>query len=92
MLRRDPAFSKGRPLPMQFFPERIELGGCQGFKVQLRASHSSPENAEWIIDARAVSDGQVLYLFTVRARAEHYEKVLGTFDRVLATLKLSSPK
>ena len=92
ILRRDPAFSKGRPLPMQFFPERIELGGCQGFKVQLRAAHSNPENAEWIIDTRVISDGQVLYLFSVRARAEHYQKVLDTFERVLATLKLSSPK
>lgn len=92
MVRRDPAFAKGRPLPMQFFPERIELGGCQGFKVQLRAAHSSPQDAEWIMDARAVSDGKVLYLFAVRARAEHYQKILGTFEKVLATLKLSSPK
>jgi len=92
MARNDPAFSKGRALPMQFFPERIELGGCQGFKVQLRASHSNPERAEWIIDARAVSDGRVLYLFSLRARAEHYQKVLDTFERVLATIKLSSPR
>jgi hypothetical protein len=92
MVRKDPAFSRGRALPMQFFPERIELGGCQGFKVQLRAMHSSPEQAEWIIDARAVSDGRVLYLFALRARAEHYQKALGTFEKVLATLKLSSPK
>ena len=92
MVRKDPAFSKGRPLPMQFFPERIELGGCQGFKVQLRASHSSPQNAEWIIDVRAVSDGKVLYLFSLRTRAEHYQEVLSTFERVLATLKLSSSR
>ena len=91
MVRNDPAFSKGRAMPMQFFPERIELGGCQGFKVQLRASHSNPENAEWIIDVRAVSDGKVLYLFSLRARAEHYQKMLGTFEKVLTTLKLSSP-
>jgi hypothetical protein len=92
MARNDPAFSKGRELPMQFFPERIELGGCQGFKVQLRALHSNPEKAEWIIDVRAVSDGTVLYLFSLRARIEHYKQILGTFERVLATLKLSSAR
>jgi hypothetical protein len=91
MVRRDPAFSKGRPLPTQFLPERIELGGCQGFKVHLRASHSNPD-AEWTIDARVISDGRVLYLFSLRARAEHYQKTLETFERVLATLKLSSPR
>jgi hypothetical protein len=91
MVRRDPAFSKGRALPTQFLPERIELGGCQGFKVHLRASHSNPD-AEWTIDARVISDGRVLYLFSLRARAENYQKTLGTFERVLATLKLSSPR
>jgi len=91
MVRRDPAFSKGRPLPTQFLPERIELGGCRGFKVHLRASHSNPD-AEWTIDARVISDGRVLYLFSLRARAEHYQKTLGTFERVLATLKLSTPR
>jgi len=91
MVRRDPAFSKGRPLPTQFLPERIELGGCQGFKVHLRAAHSNPD-AEWTIDARVISDGRVLYSFSLRARAEHYQKTLETFEKVLATLKLSSPR
>ncbi len=92
MARNDPAFSKGRTLPTQFLPERIELGGCQAFKVYLRALHSNPVKAEWVIDVRAVSDGRVLYLFSLRARAEHYQMVLSTFESVLATLKLSSPK
>jgi len=91
MVRRDPAFSKGRALPTQFLPERIELGGCQGFKVHLRASHSNPD-AEWTIDVRAISDGKVLYLFSLRATSEHYQKTLGIFEKVLETLKLSSPR
>ena len=91
MVRNDPAISKGREIPTQFLPKRIELGGCQGFKVEVRAKHSKPEKAEWIVDVRAVSDGRVLYLFSLRARAEHYQKVLSTFESVLATLKLSSP-
>lgn len=91
MVRRDPAYAKGRTLPSQFLPERIDLGGCQGFKVYLRAAHSNPD-VEWVIDARAISDGKVLYLFTLRARAEHYQKTLPTFEKALATLKLSPPR
>ena len=81
----------GRLVPTQFLPKRIVLGGCQGFRVLMRAKYSKPEKAEWVVDVRAASDGKVLYLFSLRARAEHYETVLGTFENALATLKLSSP-
>ncbi|PYT33590.1 MAG: hypothetical protein DMF52_15320 [Acidobacteria bacterium] len=91
MVRNDSVISGGREVPTQFLPKRIELGGCQGFRVHMRAKHSKPEKAEWVVDVRAVSDGKVLYLFSLRARAEHYQNVLGTFESVLATFKLSSP-
>jgi len=92
MARNDPSIANGQELPSQFLPKRIELGGCQGFKVEVHALQRKPEKAKWIVDVRAVSDGRVLYLFSVRARAEHYQQVLGTFESVLATLKLSSPR
>jgi len=91
MVRSDSAISEGREVPTQFLPKRIELGGCQGFMVKMRAKHSKPEKAEWVVDVRAVSDGKVLYLFSLRARAEHYQSILGTFESVLATVKLVSP-
>jgi hypothetical protein len=92
MVRSDPVISEGREVATQFLPKKIELGGCQGFKVEMRAKHSKPEKVEWVVDVRAVSDGKVLYLFSLRTTAEHYKETLGTFESALATLKLSSPQ
>lgn len=90
MVRNDSAISSGREVPTQFLPKHIELGGCQGFRVIMRAKHGQPDKAEWVVDVRAVSDGKVLYLFSLRAKAERYQNVLDTFERVLATIKLTA--
>jgi hypothetical protein len=90
IVRNDPVISEGREVPTQVLPKRIELGGCEGFKVEMRAKHSKPDKVEWVVDVRAVSDGKVLYLFSLRTTAEHYQAVLPTFERALETLKLSS--
>jgi len=92
MVGNDPVFGGAmrrmlRPLPPK--SKRVELAGCQGVKIEGRG-HMGPEKTEWVIDVRAVSDGKTLYLFSLRNTATNYSKNLETFERALATLKLSS--
>jgi hypothetical protein len=88
-LIKDPMFSAARQLlfatPLEH--KRIQLGGCQGFRYEGRG-----KNNEWMLDVRAVSDGKVIYLFTLRNRAEYFSKNVATFDQALGTLRLSKPE
>ena len=43
-----------------------------------------------MVDVRAVSDGKTLYLFSLRNTATNYSRNIETFEKALATLKLSS--
>ncbi len=70
---------------------RIELAGCQAFKIAGRAA-KGPEKTEWVVDVRALSDGKILYLLSLRNKADSYVKNLETFEKVLDTLKLSAPR
>jgi len=87
-LGRDPALSAMRRQFSYVTPrhEDIVLGGCKGVKFKLEASKGDAQN-HVIIDVRAVSDGQVLYLFGLRNLAHNYAKNVGVFDAAMASLQ-----
>jgi hypothetical protein len=86
-LKKDPAFSATQRHFAVLAPrhEDIQLGGCHGVKFVLEANKGNPAK-HWVIDVRAVSDGQVLYLFGLRNRADYHAENLGAFEAALATL------
>lgn len=62
---------------------KLALGGCAGLGYRF-------ESGGWIADIRAVSDGEVLYLFTLRNREERFAGNLAVFDAALASLRLAA--
>jgi hypothetical protein len=68
-----------------------DLGGCHGVKYLIDAHKDDPAR-HWTVDVRAVSDGKVLYLFSLRNRAEYFARNLEAFDRAMATVRFTSPK
>jgi hypothetical protein len=69
----------------------IELGGCHGVRFLIDAHKDDPPK-HWTVDVRAVADGTVLYLFSLRNKADHYAKNLETFERAIATVRFKSAK
>jgi hypothetical protein len=69
----------------------IEVGGCHGVRFQLEANKENPEK-HWKIDARAVSDGKVLYLFSVRHRGVYFEDSLAVFEKAMSTVQFKQAK
>jgi hypothetical protein len=90
-IAQDPALGGARrafSVGLQPRSTDIELGGCQGAKFLLDGPKSDGED-QWIIDVRVVSDGKVLYLFSLRNRARFYTQNLPLFERALATVKFT---
>jgi len=69
----------------------IELGGCRGVRFVIDANKDNPTK-HWTIDVRAVSDGKVLYLFSLRNRADHYAKNLETFEKAMTSVRFKLTK
>jgi hypothetical protein len=69
----------------------ISVGGCQGVRFQLEARKDDPAK-HWKIDVRAVSDGSVLYLFSVRHRGVYYEDNLAVFEKAMSTVQFKQTK
>lgn len=65
----------------------IDLGGCKGVRFEAHARKKDPEK-HWVVDLRAVSDGEVLYFFSLRNKAAHYDENRAAFDEALATVRL----
>lgn len=90
-INRDPAIATGgRRLLGGLEPSHtdITIGGCHGVRFQLEAHKDDPAK-HWKIDARAVSDGKVLYLFSVRHRGVYFDDSLAVFEQALNTVKFT---
>ena len=69
----------------------IELGGCRGVRFVIEAHKNDPAK-HWIADVRAVSDGKVLYLFSLRNKGNHYAKNIETFDSAMKSVRFKLAK
>ena len=67
--------------------EAATVGGCQGLHVRLDVK--SKDGTEWIVDVRAVSSGNTLYLFSLRNHKANFEKNVESYDKALSTLKMN---
>lgn len=85
-LKRDRIFGLGGRLFSMTAPRhtRITLAGCEAWRYE-----ASPK--DWILDVRAVSDGTVLYLFTLRNKRTFYEANLPVFEAAMASLRFLTP-
>lgn len=86
---QDPAVGAARRFFGAARPPRhteMQLGGCQGVKFLVDAQKNDPAK-HWTIDVRAVSDGKVLYLFSLRNKGGNYTRNLEAFEKALASVR-----
>jgi hypothetical protein len=69
----------------------IELGGCHGVRFVIDAHKDDPAKHA-IVDVRAVSDGKMLYLFSLRNKANHYAKNVETFEKAMTSVRFKLAK
>jgi hypothetical protein len=83
----DPLFSAGQGTEQSTRIEPIEVDGCNGLRVVRRSLQAGGE--ERILDLRAASDGETVFLVGLRSRRDRYESHLETFDTVAGSFRFS---
>ncbi len=68
--------------------QAISIGGCKGFRI--RGEVQTPRGDNWVHDVHVVSDGTVMYLFTLRNIKENYEKKREVYENTIATVRLTA--
>ena len=81
------SFGKGR-IVKELQARAISIGGCKGFRI--RGEVQTPRGDNWVHDVHVVSDGTVMYLFTLRNIKENYEKNLEAYENAIATVRLTA--
>jgi hypothetical protein len=71
----------------EFDEQWQSLAGCEGLRLVGRGRRN--DGTAVVLDARAVSDGETLFVFVLRSVADDYESRLRAFDKVLATFRFS---
>ena len=70
--------------------EPVSVGGCKGLRVRAKGQPASgPPVAT---DAYMASDGKTVYVFSLRAHAEYFDKNEEIFQKAVSTVKLSAAK
>ncbi len=87
LIGTDPMFGRGRTIREKLHAEPIVVGGCQGLRVRGKGTASTDVGKT--LDVFAASDGDVLFLFVLDNRDEHYSNNVSTFERVISTLRLA---
>jgi hypothetical protein len=93
-LKQDPAVSTlSSKITHATAPDHkeIELGGCRGVRFLIEARKNDAAKHR-ILDVRVVSDGKLLYLFTLRNRGDHYARNIEAFENAIASVRFKAAK
>ena len=88
MLKKDNMFARDRKVITPLTVTPISLGGCKG--IRLKGETEKQDGTRWVMDVHAVSDGEILYLFSLRNIKENYEKNLSVYEKAMSTVKFTS--
>jgi hypothetical protein len=91
MITGDPILGKGAAILEAPRSEPISVAGCKGIRIR-GTGQPAKENAPQTLDVYAVSDGNVLYLFTLRNHADNYKRNVDIFEKSVATVRLTATK
>jgi len=89
LIAKDPPF-KGKNALEPAHAEPAGVGGCKGVRVQ--AKGKSKSGSPLVVDTYMASDGQTVYIFSLRNLADNFEKNKDVFHQAVSTLKLSAAK
>jgi len=87
----DPMFGKGATIVEAPRSEPISVAGCKGIRI-LGTGKPAKGDTPQTTDVHAASDGQILYLFTLRGTADNYKKNTEVFQKAIATARLTAAK
>jgi len=65
----------------------FSVNGCKGLKIVARSRDA--DGAERVLDLRAVSDGETVFVFGMRGSAAHVERNRDPFETSVASLKFA---
>jgi hypothetical protein len=88
LLGRDQMFGLGRTIREKPHADQLVSGGCQGLRVRGKGAARTGDGK--ILDVFVVSDGEVVFFFKLLNLHEHYPKNVGTFERIVSTVKLNA--
>jgi len=85
-ITKDPIFGAARSYfaATPIHHDDVSIGGCQGVHYK-----GEGKKGEWVLDVRAVSDGRVLYLFSLRNKAENFAKNVDTYEKAIGTVQIT---
>jgi hypothetical protein len=66
-------------------PQPIDIGGCAGLRFRF-------DSQGWMTEVRAVSDGSVLYLFTLRNRREYFDTNFPVYDVATSSVRFTAER
>ena len=90
MIKKDKMFKDSKTL-LKPQAEAVTVAGCQGVRV-VGETEKKEDGRIWRVEMRAVSDGEFLYLFTVRHLSEHFDASAEVFEKAMGTLQLAGVK
>ncbi len=88
VLKRDPMFGRDRKVVRALETQPVTIGGCKGYRI--RGEAQKPDGTIWVMDVHVVSDGKILYLFSLRNIKENYESNLGLYEKAISTVRLTA--
>ena len=88
VLKRDPMFGRDRKVVRALETQPVTIGGCKGYRI--RGEAQKPDGTMWVMDVHVVSDGKILYLFSLRNVKENYESNLGLYEKAISTVRLTA--
>ena len=88
LIKKDRMFGRDRKIIAPLEASHTSFGGCKG--IRIKGETEKQGGARWIIDMHAVSDGKILYLFTLRNIKNNYEKNLSVYEKAMSTVQLTA--
>ena len=90
-IKHDQMFSKRFRKIRKLKGDTLTIAGCRGYRF-LAETEAKDGDEAWVLDVHAVSDGKLLYLFSLRNLREHYDENLNVFEQIMRTLTLTEPE
>lgn len=84
---RDPLFRGVRGEEESTRTEPWAVDGCHGLRIVRRSRPE--EGAEVVLDVRAVCDGETLFLFGLRSRADRFDADVEVFEQAVSHVRFS---
>ena len=89
LIGKDPEF-KGKNAVEAAHAESVAVGGCKGLRISAKGQRA--QGHPLVAEAYVASDGETMYVFSLRNPAENFAKNADVFRKAISTLRLVAAK